>query len=187
MSDCGSTVCRELLPDYLHQRLTVAERTRVDAHLAECEECRLELAMLTTFRDARREQTPVIDTAAIVRALPKPPRRRAARPWVLRLAAAISFVSIGGVSLVVARSFYDGGDVTAIADSSRSGASSDSGARSDPAASDRGGLTVAGGLGDLGVEEIEQLMGTLESLEGVPSADPDDLLAQEIPRAGGVR
>ena len=187
MSDCASIAHRELLPEYLHQRLTAADCAQVDAHLAECEECRLELTILTTFRDARGEQTPAIDTAAILRALPKPPRRRMVRPWVLRLAAALSFVSIGGVSLVVARSFYDGGNGTVLSDSSRLVSSSDSGAGSESAASDRGGLTVAGGVADLGVDEIEQLMGTLESLEGVPSADPDDLLAPETPRAGGVR
>lgn len=191
MSDCGSTEIRDMLPAYLHLRLRVMERALVDAHLAACEECQLELAMLTTVRDAMRLRTPAIDTAAIVRALPKPQRPRAVRPWMLRLAAVLSFISVGGVSLFVARSFYDGGSIAEISDSGQSSSSADSvaprGSALLPASSGSPGLTVGGGVADLGTDELEQLLGALESLESVPSADPDGLLAQEIPRAIGVR
>ena len=87
MSECAATTMRDLLPEYLHSRLGVEERAQVAAHLAECEECPLELAMLTSVREAMRQRTPAIDTAAIVRALPRPRRRRAVRPWILQLVA----------------------------------------------------------------------------------------------------
>ncbi|MEP7345876.1 MAG: zf-HC2 domain-containing protein [Gemmatimonadaceae bacterium] len=190
MSECGSTEIRDLLPGYLHQRVTAPERATIDSHLADCEECRLELAMLTSVREAMRQRTPVIDTAAIVRALPKPQRRRAVRPWMLQLAAALSFISIGGVSLAVARSFYNDRRAAITQDSTRPGSSVDSvpGTGVQVAiAPGRPGLTVGGGVGDLGADELELLLGALESLEAVPSAEPDDLLSQVTPRASGVR
>lgn len=192
MSECGSTEIRDALPEYLHQRVTAPERATIDAHLADCEECRLELAMLTSVREAMQERTPVIDTAAIVRALPKPQRRRTVRPWMLQLAAALSFISIGGVSLVVARSFYNDRRAAATQDSTRTGSSIDSVPKGSgdvllAAASGRPGLTVGGGVTDLGADELELLLGALESLEAVPAAEPDDPLSQVTLRASGVR
>ncbi len=191
MSECGSTEIRDLLPEYLHQRLRAPERATIDAHLTECEECRLELATLTAVSEAMRQRVPVLDTAAIVRALPSPQRRRAARPWILQLAAALSFISIGGVSLVMARAFYERGGAVVIQDSTRSDSTVDPVAPGTTpvltVAPGRQGLTVGGGVADLGAEELELLLGALESLEAVPSAEPDELFSQEIPRAGGVR
>lgn len=189
MSECSTPTMRDLLPEYLHQRLDPAERQAVDAHLADCDECRLELAMLTSVRQAMQQRTPAIDTAAIVRALPRPARRRTARPLMLQLAAALSFISIGGVSLVVARSFYDQRTGTVIEDTARTNTRLDSvpGGGTPVVAAGRPGLTVGGGVADLGTDELEQLLGALESLEAVPSAEPDDVLSQEVTRGSGVR
>jgi len=189
MSECSTPTMRDLLPEYLHHRLEPTARLAVDAHLVDCDECRLELAMLTSVRQAMQQRTPLIDTAAIVRVLPRPPRKRTVRPFMMQLAAAISFISIGGVSLVVARSFYDQRTGTVIEDTARRSARLDSVPKSGTpvTAAGRAGLTVGGGVADLGADQLEQLLGALESLEAVPSAEPDDLLSQELTRASGVR
>lgn len=145
--------------------------------------------MLASVRQAMQQRAPAIDTAAIVRALPRPTRRRVVRPSIMQLAAALSFLSLGGVSLVVARSFYDRESAVATSDSGRTRSGSDSvvgdGTRllaiADP------GLTVGGGVADLGADEIEQLLGALESLEAIPSAQQDLLLTEDTTRVGGVR
>jgi predicted anti-sigma-YlaC factor YlaD len=184
MSECGSPTARDLLPEYLHERLEQSERASVEAHLAECEDCRSELAMLRSVRHAMRQRTPVIDAAAIVRALPRPPRRRTVRPMLLQLAAALSFISIGGVSLLVVRSFYEPATPVVVDDSTHRDSTIDT---NRVMLASRSGLTIGGGVTDLGADELEQLLGALESLETIPSAEPDYLLTQETARLGGVR
>ncbi len=51
------TSCEEildLLPDYLNHRLSAAEVVRVSRHLAQCEDCCAELAMLVKLRSTVR-------------------------------------------------------------------------------------------------------------------------------------
>src|SRR5512132_429831 len=119
MSDCTNVEIRELLPEYLHNRLSTSDRARVDAHLADCEDCPVELNTLLMVRRSL-ESAPVVDVAAIVRALPKPQRRSrftrrsvpTTRIW--QIAAAISFISLGGISLAVSRSFFGDGPASVV-------------------------------------------------------------------------
>ncbi|MFN8572524.1 MAG: zf-HC2 domain-containing protein [Gemmatimonadaceae bacterium] len=192
MSDCRVIEVRDQLPEYLHERLGAAEQRVVEMHLSECEECRAELATLRAVRDAFARTTPAVDVGAIVRALPAPSARRSrgTRPWMLRLAAAISFISIGGMSLVVARSFY--GPSTAVTADSIARSTTGDSALPAVASSGQGvapatpvGLTVGGGVSDLEADQLEQLLGALETIEAVPSADPDESIAQTLPTSTG--
>jgi predicted anti-sigma-YlaC factor YlaD len=57
---CNDTNIQELLPAYLEKTLDPATRTRVEHHLASCEECRAELALLSMIAD---DPVPVPDEA----------------------------------------------------------------------------------------------------------------------------
>ena len=172
MSDCTNVEIRELLPEYLHDRLGASDRARVDAHLAGCEECRSELATLRSVRQALRVAPPV-DVAAIVRALPKPNRQRQvarrsfSRTRVLQIAAVISFISLGGISLAVSRSFFGGGPSGAVDTLTTPSVATVASASSQPA------MTFAGGVSDLSSDDVESLLGSIESLEASPPVEPD--------------
>ncbi len=184
MSDCTSVEIRELLPEYLHGRLAAPDRARVDAHLAICADCVAELGTLRAVRQAFA-LVPPIDTAAIVRALPHPhqhawtfgrPHVRRLVAW--RLAAAISFISLGGISLVVARSFFSGESRLARVDSTM--LARDTSQPVVVAQASRSGITFGGGVSDLATEDLETLIGSLESLEAAPPAEPDALPPTEV-------
>src|SRR5687767_12362292 len=111
MTDCSNVEMRERLPDLLHGRLEGAARVEVPAHLATCEACAAELALL---REARRalDRAPAVDVARIVAALPRQgtvpltvsrgggaastPVRRAAPAW-RRYAVAAGLLLAAGV------------------------------------------------------------------------------------------
>jgi hypothetical protein len=101
MSDCPNGDVRDLLPDYLHDRLTLADRREVDAHLATCAACRDELALLRDLRGTLR-RAPAVDVDAIAAAIPAyrtPAPRRVASGW--RVAAAVVAIAVGGTSVVL--------------------------------------------------------------------------------------
>jgi putative zinc finger protein len=187
MSDCANVEVRELLPELMHGRLGEADRARVQAHVAGCEECAAELATLQAVQRAY-SHVPAIDTAAVVRALPRPARptvvRRAPRvAW--RIAAAVSFISLGGISLVVARSFFD---MNGAGISSTAGV--DSGARTgdtsvvpqSPGTVTKQGspmISFGGGVADLKTEDLEKLLKEIDALEAAPPAEPESVPASE--------
>ena len=170
MSDCLNVEIRELLPEYLHGTLSDARRSAVAAHLATCEDCTEEVALLRMVRDAHTAAVRPVNVSAIVSALP----RRATRPvavrsWrrshALQIAAAISFIALGGISLTVARSFFNG--TGAVAQDSVVVAGSSTSAVETP-------ISFAGGVSDLGDEDIEALISALESIEALPVTEPSD-------------
>jgi anti-sigma factor RsiW len=188
MSDCTNIEVRELLPDYLHGRLDGAERDRVEAHLASCAECSGELALLRSVRQAYAH-APALDTAGIARALPRPRlvarRSPLGRPMLLRIAAVVSFIALGGISLATVRSVLDGGgvalDTLGIVDrgaDTGAGRNDSAGSRAAPA------ISFGGGVSDLATEDLAALLAALESLEAVPSLEPDDLELGAAGRGG---
>jgi anti-sigma factor RsiW len=101
MIDCPNGDVRDLLPDYLHDRLGSAARASVERHLAECAVCRDELALLRELRGTLRH-APRIDVAAVAAAIPayRPPARKGwASGW--RAAAAIAAIAVGGASVAL--------------------------------------------------------------------------------------
>ena len=165
MSDCLNVEIRELLPEYLSGTLTTSRRAEVDAHVASCAECADELAVLRLVREAYVE-SPAVNVKAIVAALPRKSARPAMRTWrrshAFQIAAAVSFIALGGISLAVARSFFNGNP---------SAVTSDTGATNieTPA------ISFAGGVSDLGDEDLEALLTALENMEALPvteTADP---------------
>ncbi|MFL5562498.1 MAG: zf-HC2 domain-containing protein [Gemmatimonadaceae bacterium] len=119
MADCSNVEIRELLPERAAGALSAADLARVDAHLASCETCSSELALIQAARRAVRV-TPSIDvgriSAAVVAATVTPSRPQLvttgraiapARPaprlrWIgLRAAAAVAIAAAGIGSFAV--------------------------------------------------------------------------------------
>ena len=71
MTDCSNAEIRDLLPDYVHDQVSVTDLARVELHVASCADCAEELALLQTVL-ALRPQTRAVNVADIVASLPKP-------------------------------------------------------------------------------------------------------------------
>jgi hypothetical protein len=110
-----------------------------------------------------------VNVNAIISSLPKPVTRPAARPVVrswrrshaFQVAAAVSFIALGGISLAVARSFFTVSPESAPIDPG-------------VAVIAETPISFAGGLSDLGDEDVEALLTALESIEALPVAEPSE-------------
>jgi Putative zinc-finger len=129
MTECRTPEMQDLLPDYLSASLDAAAAASVERHLAICDPCRDDLAVLRLARAVRPRTRPV-DVAQIVATLPRPTptlrlvrtasdaappaaftgnvggRSHARRRWSAsgwQIAAAVGVMIVGGTSLVVSR------------------------------------------------------------------------------------
>ena len=166
MSDCLNVEIRELLPEYLTGTLSAARRAEVDAHVAGCAECADELTVLRLVREAYAE-APAVNVGAIVAALPRKSSRPAIRSWrrsnAFQIAAAVSFIALGGISLAVARSFFNGTTTVAQVDSTIA-----------PNGAETPAISFAGGVSDLGDDDLEALLTALETIEALPVTETSD-------------
>ncbi|MDQ8154632.1 MAG: zf-HC2 domain-containing protein [Gemmatimonadota bacterium] len=186
MTDCPDGLVRDLLPEYAHGVLEADDAARVTAHLADCAMCREELALLGQVRAALEKGAPVIDVAAIVRALPaapaaqpsqrRPEAQRAARGWVSRhtwhYAAAAGLVLAVGSGIVWRRGAVD--PTVRLADSSHVRAAAESTAPQ-AAGAEEDGIMFGGGLSDLSVNDLQALLGQMDSVRTLPSVDPESM------------
>jgi anti-sigma factor RsiW len=174
MSDCLNVEIRELLPEYLGGMLSASRRAEVDAHVASCAECADELAVLRLVREAYAE-SPAVNVNAIVAALPRKAARPAMRPvqatsvgrsWrrsqAFQIAAAVSFITLGGISLAVARSFFNGNPSAVTPDTVVA------------VGTETPAISFAGGVSDLGDEDLEALLTALETIEALPVTETSD-------------
>jgi anti-sigma factor RsiW len=101
MTDCPNGDVRDALPDYLHDRLDTVRRREVETHLAGCDTCREELALLRALRVTMR-RAPAVHAEAIAAAIP-PYRAPARRAWAMgwRAAAAVVALVVGGTSIAL--------------------------------------------------------------------------------------
>ena len=165
MSDCLNVEIRELLPEYLGGTLPASRRAEVDAHLSGCADCADELAVLQLVREAYAE-APAVNVKAIVAALPRKSARPAIRSWrrsqAMQIAAAVSFIALGGISLAVARSFFNGTPSTVTTDTLVT------------ANADAPAISFAGGVSDLADDDLEALLSSLETIEALPVTETTD-------------
>ena len=198
MIDCPNGDVRDALPDYLHDRLDTARRREVESHLAGCEACREELALLRALRVTMR-RAPAVNAEAIAAAIPAyhaPARRGWAMGW--RTAAAVVALAVGGTSIALLnrRAPSAGEDVTPYvktASEPRRDSATPAAPRAPvvaarpadatpptatpgrtPATATNRELAMAGGtIGDLSDGELSALVEGIESLDAVPSAEVD--------------
>ena len=205
MFDCANVEMRELLADLAAGTLDDATRVRVERHVASCAECASELETLRLVRSAYAG-TPTVDVRRIVAALPKPvpfPQRahggHPVKRWIdWRLAAALTMISVGGLSLAVAhrRSMevlprdstaavpsvdtpratpakvaVAGGAPSGSHDTTRHvGQSGRPPEKSPPKAQ----LAFAGGMDDMDDASIKALLGALEEMDRAPVAPSEE-------------
>lgn len=189
MSDCDDGAFHDRLPDLMHGRLAPDERARVEAHVASCDECAAELELLRAARGAY-SHVPVIDTSRIAAAVVRRTRRAPARSvWqrpAWRIAAAISVISVGGLSLAIARSGIGGATDSALVAAARDSgpgapAAETTGAGDDARTLARAtvatpvALTFGGGLADLSDDELRALIVSVDRVEATPAEEPEQL------------
>jgi Putative zinc-finger len=118
MFDCANVEMRELLPELVAGTLDATTRARVEEHVAACPECASELETLRLVR-ATFARAPKIDASHVVASLPRPravvaaPQRNAkVIRWLdWRIAAALTTITVGGLSVAVSQRMRD---VTAV-------------------------------------------------------------------------
>jgi anti-sigma factor RsiW len=178
MTECTELEMRDLLVDLLHGGIRSEKAAQVRSHLAGCGACRAEFEFLKRANEAVMADTPHLDVASIVAALPRPERasigeirpmssaRAGAPPGMslkrrpslrrrssaLALAAALAVAAIGlwRADFAEAPLRRAGGEVVG-----------------------ESGLTFAGGVSDLSDEALLALIDEINDLEPVPSAEPD--------------
>lgn len=171
MTECGNDTLRDQLPLLALDALSGAEAARVRAHVAGCEACTAEFAIILKAGALFEAATPRVDTSAILRAIPAAPGsrpvlsvqrggRRPARIPRYVLAAAASLVLVATLALPTIRAVFNGEPATLV----------DSGV---PVASVApAGLVAGADLSDMDVDELTALLAELEQFDGTVAADP---------------
>ena len=186
MNDCPNGELRDLLPDLLHDRLNAAERRRVEAHVAECEDCRAELALLRDLRGTLR-RVPAVEVGAIVAAIPpyRPPVRRSWGGW--HAAAAAALIAVGGTSIAIAS--HTSVPPTAATAAATAPVAVTTPVIDAPAPTSTVSRAVAvahptrtrelpasGTVADLSDQELATLLDGIETLDVIPSADVEPVV-----------
>ena len=206
MFDCADVEMRELLPDLAAGTLDDGMRARVERHVASCAECTSELETLRLVRSAYAA-APTVNVRRIVAALPKPlPVPGSAhdvqhvKRWIdWRVAAALTMISVGGLSLAVARhrsteptprnsvGVLPSADTQHVRPRTVVAGRSPAGVHDTTRAIDRSGrasatsrpkaqLAFAGGTDDMDDTSIKVLLGALDEMDRAPvapSGEPD--------------
>jgi len=217
MFDCANVEMRELLPDVVAGTLDATTRARVEQHIASCAECASEYETLRLVRSAYAS-TPAVDVRRIVGALPKVTptsssgRGKPMKRWIdWRVAAALTMISVGGLSLAVARRWSADvsprDSVTAVSSVDTTAAqppraaptegrtSVGNGARqapvrpvpAPPISPSKAQLAFAGGVDDLDDASIKALLGVLDDMDRAalaPSEEPDPTPVLPVIRSG---
>ncbi len=192
MTECPDDVLRDLLPEYALEALGTAASARVAAHLAECAACRAELALLGQVHGTLTRGVPRVDVAAVVAALPRPMPRPvaipAARRWVMRpvwqYAAAAGLLLAAGSGVAWQRAA--GGHAARLADSTLvQSAGRVQAVQATQAARAESGISFGGGLSDLSVDELQSLLGQMDTLRALPSSDPASMTPVIAMNEGG--
>jgi hypothetical protein len=203
MRDCPNAEIRDLLPDYANGSLTGETLARVTSHVASCADCAEELELVRVVRSAMRSAPVVHTARIVASLPSPAPtashvrRTRFATTW--RIAATIAVLAAGGVAVKVAREGAVPVDpalqqpptfdtaLAAVPPQAPAVAPSPplvavkptpSAPKKDTmvASTNRAphdGLTLTGGLSDLSAEDIEALLADLETLDPVPTVDPE--------------
>ena len=205
MGDCQNVEMRELLPERAAELLSPRDAARVDAHVAGCEMCALELEIIRAARTALRARATVDVgriSGAVVLATRTPVRgvrRVPTRQWIgWRAAASIALVAVGATSIAVWNSgrgsapgsvaTTPGTETAAVATPSGGGTlaqgaaagsgslSSSGGAQAIVKPASLSGLTAAGGLSDLSDAELESLLSDIGSLDASSFDEPQEVM-----------
>ena len=213
MTDCPNGLIRDQLPEYVHGVLAADAAARIDAHLDGCEDCRAEVALLGKARAAMALFTPKMDVASIAAALPAPrvaaprvaaPRVAAPRVAAPRVAArraprrfAVSgvwqYAAAAALVLAVGSSalWLSAPERSAqrVADSSSTATVPGTAAalpmNAAVVAQSENGMTFGGGLSDMSLDDLQSLLGQMDSVRTLPSSDPSSMTPVLTVNEGG--
>lgn len=196
MNNCMETEIQEMLPDLLHRTLAADTRARVEAHVASCEQCREDLAVLRTVKSAA-VFAPVINVDHIVRQIPPyqqivPAVERPATTRVVSwlVAATMAIAVIGGGSLVLARRDVPNNQTAAVItdppvsspSQHASEPTSEPTSRSQPEPTvapvtpHTHALALAADVGGLSDGNLEQLMTEMAQFDALPATEADPVI-----------
>ena len=188
MRDCANAGVRDRLPELVHGLLEGPELVGVESHVAECPDCAAEAALIRRAAGVIALGVPRVDATRIAAALPiaetiaQPPRTVwAGRPLRIAAALLLAVVGIGTLQYVTRDDSRDGlasldaplpenGGERAVA--RPVGGSATAGTY---ATAQRAGLVLVGGIDALTLDQLELLVSGVETLDAMPSADPEPL------------
>ena len=122
MGDCTNGELRDLLPELANDRLDAESRQRLEAHVAACDECAEELALLRALRPSLLRE-PAVDTQRIAAAVlartrdassRAPARARLATRWRIAIAAA-ALLAAGAIGYAAKAHRFIGSPEVAVA------------------------------------------------------------------------
>ena len=201
MAECTNGELRDLLPELANDRLDAESRKRVEAHVASCEECAEELALLRALRPSLLRE-PAVDTQRIAAAVLARTREASSRAparaglstgWRVAMAAAallaagalgyaaITRRAIGAPEVAVAptpvKGAYDTGSASHSAPRpahapEREVAATPPRAARPSAATSLASTGVLDNVSDLSDDEVRALTASLDDLSAIPDADP---------------
>lgn len=185
MSECTNGEMRDLLPELVSGRLGAEMQFAVEAHVAECEECAEELALLRALRPVLM-RGPVVDAqriAAAVRAQAPAARAREATrraaPWRIAIAAA-ALLAVSAVGYAVIARRQSATPEVAVAPAPRAGTRDSIDSRVAPPhapatatpAPSYASAGVLDNLSGLSDDDVRALTASLDGISSVPDAEP---------------
>jgi len=190
MNDCVNVEVRDRLPDFVNDSLPVDARRAVEMHLRSCADCAAEAELLAVARGVLRT-APRVDAAALVRAIAPRVARRPRSVWrstaARRAAAVVAIVAGAGASWAVATRGGAGERAVAVGTTvAESVAVSGSAAAAPATAAAEPELMLAAGLGELSDADLEAILREIESLDAMPSEDPEPFFPTVGDMDGGV-
>lgn len=179
MNDCQNVVIRDQLPDFLHGTLESHTYEIIEEHVASCQDCAAELALLRDVIEVSQLQSPAvrIDVASISAKIPPYKRGIRVERSMMRLAAGLLIAAIG-VSTVVVTS-RSGVDNTVPADSLAMSYDS-----VNPGYVEQSpvGLSLVS-VSALSADQLEALLDDVDNLEALPVEETGSLLVDPIAAA----
>jgi len=191
MRDCVNAEFRDRLPELLHGRLDGAERAMVLAHVASCEDCTAELALLRSLRETLAADAPAIDVSRVVASLPASPSRTTRRPSrvtrrVGSLASLALAAGIGAVAILRDPAVQDGPRQVhtlppiALPAPERVAAGESAAAHGQPssqrAVEAHGELALEAGLSEVSDGVLAMLLREIETMDALPAVEPEEPL-----------
>ena len=188
MTECFNPEVRDHLPDLVHGRLGELDTATMLAHIEACDACGREVALL---RELRRDapMAPAIDVARVVAALPpapaapriEAPSRATSRSGLWKLlsaAAVVAIVSVAGLKVADRVN-------TTMPGATPEPATAEANSTSVTASTSGTPLAFTASVQDLTDEQVEQLLGELDGIDTIPSAEPEPAAARLAEDLGG--
>jgi anti-sigma factor RsiW len=177
MTECFSPEVRDYLPDLVHGRLGEIDTATMLAHIEACDACAEEVKLLRAVKDEARI-TPSVDVARIVAALPAPevapvveaPPRTTPRSGAWKLIATAAVVVVAAVA---GTRLLDNPAQLGLPAVSESPATAEANSTAAGAPEANASIAMVPAVDELTDEELEELLGELETIEAIPSAEPE--------------